>query len=186
LQFLRESIGIVLFRPVARDWAEFGQFLGKQSAAGAQREGPSKSNSTQSDTDPFIGKAPRSRIESMAQPVTQETRKGNEMNGLWTAEFGSSTGRFGGGVAVLRDGNIMGGDGMYFYIGNYKFTGNTFEATIKVSPFIDGAESVFKTVGRDLTLELYGSLTGEGLVTAQGHPKDMPDFNIGVKLTKRS
>ncbi len=107
------------------------------------------------------------------------------MDGLWTAEFGSSTGIFGGGVAVFRDGKIMGGDATYYYIGQYSLSGKTFKATLKVSPFIEGAESVFKTVGRDLTLDLAGSLTGEGLAIAQGHPRGMPDLNFGVKLTKR-
>ncbi len=32
------------------------------------------------------------------------------MEGLWTAEFGSSAGRFGGGVLVFGDGTILGGD----------------------------------------------------------------------------
>ena len=107
------------------------------------------------------------------------------MDGLWTAEFGSNTGMFGGGVAVFRDGKIMGGDGTYYYIGEYSLRGNAFEATLKVSPFIEGAESVFKTVGRDLTLDLVGSLTGEGRAIAQGHPRGMTDLKFGVKLTKR-
>jgi hypothetical protein len=34
----------------------------------------------------------------------------NEMEGLWTAEFGSSVGIFGGGVVVFHEGKIMGGD----------------------------------------------------------------------------
>ena len=67
------------------------------------------------------------------------------MNGLWTAEFGSSTGMFGGGVLVFRDGQIWGGDGSYFYVGEYKLKGKDFEATVKVSPFLEGAESVFRT-----------------------------------------
>jgi T3SS negative regulator,GrlR len=107
------------------------------------------------------------------------------MNGLWTAEFGSSTGMFGGGVAVFRDGEILGGDGTYYYVGRYTLTGNAFVATLIVSPFIEGAESVFKTVGRVLTLELVGSLIDQGRATAQGHPKGMPDLKFGVKLTKR-
>jgi len=90
------------------------------------------------------------------------------MDGLWTAEFGSTTGIFGGGVAVFRDGKILGGDATYYYVGEYKLTGNTFLATLKVSPFIEGALSVFKTVGTDLTLELSGSLVEEGRAIAQG------------------
>jgi hypothetical protein len=107
------------------------------------------------------------------------------MNGLWTAEFGSSTGMFGGGVAVFRDGKVLGGDGTYYYIGEYTLKGSAFQATLKVSPFIPGAESVFKTVGKDLTLELEGSLTDEGRAIAQGHSREMPALKFGVKLTKR-
>ena len=105
---------------------------------------------------------------------------------MWTAEFGSSTGMFGGGVAVFLDGRILGGDGDYYYIGEYSLHGNSFQATVRVFPFIEGAESVFKTVGRDLTLELQGSLTDETHATAQGQPREMPHLKFGVKLTKRA
>jgi hypothetical protein len=108
------------------------------------------------------------------------------MNGLWTAEFGSTAGIFGGGVVIFRDGKIMGGDGSYYYTGQYTLTGNTFIATLKAAPFIDGAESVFRTVGQELTYELVGSITKEGHAVAQGHPKGMPNLKLGVKLTKRS
>jgi len=108
------------------------------------------------------------------------------MDGLWTAEFASSAGIFGGGVAVFQNGKILGGDGTYFYTGEYELRGDRFEATLNVSPFIDGAESVFRTVGRVLTLELAGSVTDEGrLAVAQGHPREMANLNFGVKLTKR-
>ncbi len=108
------------------------------------------------------------------------------MDGLWTAEFGSSAGGFGGGVATLQGGTITGGDGTYFYVGNYEVTGSTFRATLKVSPYIEGAESVFKTKGRDLTLELSGSITADGQVIAQGTPRELPGVRFAVKLTRRS
>jgi hypothetical protein len=109
------------------------------------------------------------------------------MNGLWTAEFGSSNGGFGGGVVVFEEGGrLFGGDGTYFYIGQYSLTGTTFRATLISSPFIDGAESVFKTVGRDLTLELVGTVTEGNKAVAQGHLKDAPAARFAVKLTKRS
>jgi hypothetical protein len=46
-----------------------------------------------------------------------------KIDGLWTAEFGSSLGSFGGGVAIFQNGKISGGDGTYFYVGNYKIQG---------------------------------------------------------------
>lgn len=108
------------------------------------------------------------------------------MDGLWTAEFGSSAGMFGGGVAVFQDGKIMGGDGGYFYLGNFTLTGNAFKATIRVAPFIEGYESAFRTIGKNFTLELSGSMLDEGNAIAQGHPREMPNLSLGLKLTKRA
>jgi hypothetical protein len=108
------------------------------------------------------------------------------MEGLWTAEFGSNTGGFGTGVIILRDGKMLGGDASYYYVGEYNFTGNDFRATLTTSPFIEGAESVFKTVGRDLVLDLAGALTEQGQILAKGHPRGMPELNFGVKLTRRT
>jgi hypothetical protein len=56
------------------------------------------------------------------------------MDGLWTAEFGSSTGGFSGGVVVLRDGKLMGGDAGYYYLGDYQIREKSFQATIQVFP----------------------------------------------------
>jgi hypothetical protein len=108
------------------------------------------------------------------------------MNGLWTAEFGSSTGMFGSGVAVFRDGEILGGDDLYYYVGQYQLDGQSFKASLTISPFIEGAESVFKTVGTSLTLELAGTLIDSSHATGHGTPKEMPSVKFGVKLTKRT
>lgn len=107
------------------------------------------------------------------------------MDGLWTAEFGTSTGGFGGGVAVFRDGKVLGGDATYFYVGEYKFKGKDFEATVKSSPFIKGAESVFKTRGQDLTLEIVGSLVDQDHAIGRGHPRGIEGLEFAVKLTRR-
>jgi hypothetical protein len=109
----------------------------------------------------------------------------DEISGLWTAEFGSSAGVFGGGVAVFRAGEILGGDATYFYVGSYKLEGTNFSATLKVAPFIEGAESVFKTKGQPLTLELNGSFTEEGQGIGQGYPRENPSLKFGVKLIRR-
>jgi hypothetical protein len=109
-----------------------------------------------------------------------------DMDGLWTAEFGSSAGTFGGGVAVFQDGRILGGDGTYFYIGSYTLEGQHFQATLKSSPFIEGARSVFNTMGQDLTLKLDGSLTGEGQALAQGSADEVPALKFAVRLRKRA
>jgi hypothetical protein len=117
--------------------------------------------------------------------VTRE--KGVSMEGLWTVEFGSTTGRFGGGVVVFHEGRVMGGDNSYFYLGTFTVVRpNEFTATLDVTPFIDGVESVFNTLGRNLKLNLTGTLVDEAHATAQGYPISMPQLKLGVKLTKRS
>ncbi len=107
------------------------------------------------------------------------------MDGLWTAEFGSSVGIFGGGVVVFQDGKLLGGDGGYFYTGEYTLEGDTFNAQLKAAPFIENYESIFRTVGSDLSLVLVGTLLDEKHAVAQGNPSGAPLLKFGVKLTKR-
>lgn len=109
-----------------------------------------------------------------------------QLDGLWTAEFGSSVGVSGGGVVVFQGGQVLGGDNAYFYTGRFRIDGRAFSATLRVSPFIVGAESVFRTVGKDITLELTGELTSETQAIAQGYPIEMPSLKFGVKLNRRS
>lgn len=106
------------------------------------------------------------------------------MEGLWTAEFGSNLGIFGGGVIVLSNNIAMGGDGAYYYTGDYSIQGDTLRATLRVIPFVEGQQSVFGTTGQELTLNLVGNIRGD-LIMAQGHPESMPNLRFAVKLTKR-
>ncbi len=108
------------------------------------------------------------------------------IDGLWTAEFGTPTGMFGGGVVVFREGKIVGGDATYFYVGEYSQTGEKFRASLRVAPYIVGAPSVFSTIGHEFTLQLEGVLTGPDRATAQGHVTGTSAPKLGVKLTKRA
>ncbi len=108
------------------------------------------------------------------------------MNGLWTAEFGSCAGVFSGGVLVFQNGTILGGDGGYFYTGEYSLTESDFKATILLSPFIDDFQSIFKTANQKLTLSLAGSLQPDGQVIAKGHPEEMNNLTFGVKFIKKA
>lgn len=108
------------------------------------------------------------------------------IEGLWTIEFGSSLGVFGGGVVVLRGGKLMGGDGGYFYTGSYQENGNSLRATMEATPFIAGYESAFRTVGKSLTLDLVGTVTDESHAVAQGHVRGAPNLKLGLKLTRRA
>jgi len=107
------------------------------------------------------------------------------MDGFWTVEFGSSTGIFGGGVVVIRGEKIVGGDAGYFYIGDFHFQHGAFSSRVQVSPFIEGYESVFKTVGKSFLLELEGSLNDPTHAVAQGRVQGFSG-TLAVRLTKRT
>ena len=107
------------------------------------------------------------------------------VDGLWTAEFGSNQGMFGGGVVIFRQGKLAGGDATHFYVGEYQMDGSNFHATVRIAPFIAGAESVFKTVGREFTLDLVGSFPDEKRAIAQGSVRGAPELTFGAKLVKR-
>jgi hypothetical protein len=109
------------------------------------------------------------------------------MQGLWTVEFGSTLGQFGSGVVVLQDGRVMGGENGYFYTGTYTETELSFHATIDVTPFVDGIQSVFSTLGKNLKLTLVGALSADRVsATAQGQLSAAPQMRIGVRLIKRA
>jgi len=114
------------------------------------------------------------------------------MEGLWTIEFGSNAGVFGSGVVVMREGRIEGGDASYYYVGTYENPSSetpypsVFRAKIEAKPFLPGAESVFKTYNRAITLNLEGTLKDENNAVAVGTPEGISGTNLGVRLTRRS
>jgi hypothetical protein len=119
------------------------------------------------------------------------TRPEVPMEGLWTIEFGSNAGVFGSGVIVFRDGRVEGGDASYYYFGSYE-TPNpespfpvAFRAKIEVRPFLPDAESVFKTVNTEFTLNLEGTLKDENNAVAVGRPEGIPGMDVGIRLKRR-
>ena len=113
------------------------------------------------------------------------------MQGLWTIEFGSSAGIYGSGVIIIREGKIKGGDATYYFDGSYEAADPAdsypakFKAKILVKPFIPGAESVFKTYDKDLTLDLEGTLKDKDNAVAVGKPEEFPEMNVGIRMTRR-
>jgi hypothetical protein len=106
------------------------------------------------------------------------------LDGLWTAEFGSTTGISGGGVVVFAGNKILGGDGGYYYEGSFRLEGTRISADVTAHPFDSRSLSVFSTIGRLMKLSLVGELIGQNIL-AQGTLQSSPIATIGVKLTKR-
>jgi hypothetical protein len=103
---------------------------------------------------------------------------------LWTAEFASTVGIFGAGVVVFNDGELLGGDAGYTYVGSYTRSGENFVATLLVEPFLPNFLSVFNTVDQKFTLKVEGVLgADEGI--GHGVATEMPGVRFSVKLRKK-
>lgn len=95
---------------------------------------------------------------------------------LWSLEFESSTQRSGNGVAVLKDGRLLGGDSMMLYDGRYTVEDGQIYALIQVSTYAPHGD-LQSTVGLSaFTLDLRGPLNDNqidltGFVTQDPHRK---------------
>ena len=64
------------------------------------------------------------------------------MNGFFTVVFEGPVGA-GGGVVLLQDGHVLGGDSAYYYEGTFTERENQLNARIDVRVFLQGVQSVF-------------------------------------------
>ena len=108
-------------------------------------------------------------------------------DGLWTGEFATSEGSFGGGVVLLSGEQITGGDSGYVYTGNMVVEENdvAMKATLKVEPFMAGFESVFRTVGRAYTLDIVGKFASEDTIVGHGTSPEFPGSRVSLRLSRR-
>jgi hypothetical protein len=105
------------------------------------------------------------------------------MDGFWTAVF-QSAGGAGGGVAVFRNGQVLGGDSAYQYQGTYQVEGGQLQGTVQVSRFLQGVQSVFGNLP-NFTLQLQGRVTN-GSADVRGQVVGNPQLQIGIRLTKQA
>jgi hypothetical protein len=108
------------------------------------------------------------------------------IEGLWTAVFSSGP-IAGAGVIYLTDGEAVGGDSQYFYIGSYTFDPqlHALRARLQVTAFVKGAVTVFGAPIPSFTLELIGTVTGNS-ATAAGSVVGIPSVKMQLQLVKRS
>ncbi len=102
----------------------------------------------------------------------------HRMEGLWYAHFKSPQIQ-GEGMAVLRDGEILGGDPNHTYTGTYQWDGGHVYASVRVSPY--AGVPTPNPHEQPFTLFLRGSVTGD-TATVAGHPDDRNDVQIAVEL----
>ena len=99
---------------------------------------------------------------------------------LWSVEFVSELSSEGGGVVILENGKMLGGNDNYFYIGSYDLKNNKFNATIDVKHYHGKCNPIF---GRqeEFILKLSGD-SAEDEMLLIGHMLEDPSREIHVRL----
>jgi len=100
------------------------------------------------------------------------------MEGLWYTHFTAGP-MHGDGMAVLRHGEILGGDPAHTYSGSYQFDGPNLYANVRVTPYPAAIAST--ATERPFTLYLKGSISGDSAAVC-GHPDNKADLKIAVEL----
>jgi hypothetical protein len=100
------------------------------------------------------------------------------MEGLWYMHF--TAGKVeGDGLAVLRDGEILGGDQACIYAGSYREDGKLLYANVRVTPY--SRSRVPSNIKHPITLFLQGMLT-ENTASVSGHADHIPALEVTVEL----
>ena len=99
---------------------------------------------------------------------------------LWSVEFVSELGSEGGGVIVLENGKLLGGNNNYFYIGSYDLKNNKFNATIDIKHYHGKCNPVFGKL-EEFILKLQGDSDEESMLLT-GHMLEDPSRELHVRL----
>lgn len=107
------------------------------------------------------------------------------IGGLWSLEFFSNVVLpTGSGVAVLRNGRVLGGDTRYFYVGEYAVSGNLLSATVRLSHYFGPPEAILG-FGEKFTLKVKGNFEPTTFMIS-GFVEENPSVTIDVHLTRRA
>lgn len=102
------------------------------------------------------------------------------MEGIWYTHFTSGPAHA-DGLAVLRNGEILGGDPGHTYTGSYQEDGANIYANVRVAPYT--GSGIPADMEHPITLFLKGSIKGND-ATMMGHPNNRPDVMVAVELHK--
>jgi hypothetical protein len=112
-----------------------------------------------------------------------------QTDGMWTGEFATTDGSFGGGVVLLSGDKVFGGDSGYVYSGKLTVDANAspavLHAVLQVEPFIDGYVSIFKTTGQGYNLEIVGRFSSDDVIVGYGSSPEFPGSRLSLRLSRR-
>lgn len=106
------------------------------------------------------------------------------LEALWSVEFVSSLGGFGGGVVVFETGRVFGGDGQYYYLGTYEVEGEIASDEAEITHYSGQPYSIFGP--RDKFRVKVSGKVQEPIMELKGYLVDDPRMEFVARLTKRA
>ena len=103
------------------------------------------------------------------------------MKGLWIAHFNSGA-AYGNGIAVFREGEILGGDFAHTWTGTYEEEGRKLYARIRVAPYTLHHEMEAMVHDKPMMMTLIGECDEHDAVLA-GHP-DESEVPVSIEMHK--
>jgi hypothetical protein len=101
---------------------------------------------------------------------------------IWSISFKSSNGECRGGVIALKNDRIRGGDGSYYYIGDYSASPDYINCGIRVTHYFGERCPVFGS-HQEFTVEMHGPITSD-TISLQGHFANKPDETFSAVLVR--
>ena len=108
-----------------------------------------------------------------------------EVDGLWTAEFGSQSGWTSGGVMVLEKSRLVAGGDRYYCIGSYEMHGRVFTGQGRCLHFHGPSLNVFGNSSPDYHLVFKGRWVDD-FIDGGMHQPDLPGQKLPFRLVWRS
>lgn len=100
------------------------------------------------------------------------------LSGLFAVEFIANNQMYGGGIVVIADGAVNGGDLSYLYQGHFDYYGENIKATIDVRHYRGERLSVMGPLG-NFSLVLSGTFAGDSFSVDGGIP-NLPNPKIRI------
>lgn len=100
------------------------------------------------------------------------------MEGLWHTHFNVGAAH-GNGIAVLRNGELLGGDSSHIYVGSYYTDGPLLYLSVHVSDWLEEKAAISPEMPQAFLFS--GLVQGDSAVLA-GHPDAHLDVTVAVEL----
>jgi T3SS negative regulator,GrlR len=109
---------------------------------------------------------------------------GESVDALWSVEFSTRQGNYGGGMAVFAMDRIFGGDSQYYYLGTYRAVGGEITGEVEVVHYAGPSSHVFGPLQQGRV-----SISGQysrSVMALSGHLIEDPSQKIAISLTRRA